>query len=560
VAAEKGAKLEWLRGERLLLGAFLTLLAVAALSAWNNMPIYPDEIAFRLQMGRYIQDQGAVRGLYALCASNAKETPLLFVIPAWAISWLDLTYSLVDARVLPFFTILTAVVLAVLSAVRGVSPNAAAVATTAFIGVAGSGLILARYEFVHALNIVCCLGAFHFLESGSTRPSLRYGLFALLLTSSLLSLYVHVQGLLFFPLTLYFVYQVVRPGLGRTQTGLMTIILFVLMVQAAIRLHDSSCGGYPEIEQFWARMTFNLQELESVNLGFWLDGKFYKYLLSFQYRQNYAIGYLPGIAVLTVGDGWERSFLAALNLGIRIIVSMNLLLSGFAAIGASVLALGQYRRGLMRHQPAASWTAKGLGGGQALALVLLVLPIMFLFLYDSAQNFYRSFFLNFLAALLLAVFLSRLEVGRARPLATLYFGLCGAVVLVSLAVNAWWFTDRLRDGYEGPSLSLNRNWGGIRRDVEALSQACNMDLRKGRIILDDTTYDSLRRYPILYPITYLALQAEVAGISMSEVIARVQPNYALARCDVLRNTKLGYQHQRGLLCCQNFSEAGSDRQ
>ena len=71
--------------------------------------------------------------------------------------------------------------------------------------------------------------------------------------------------------------------------------------------------------------------------------------------------------------------------------------------------------------------------------------------------------------------------------------------------------------------------------------------------------DKARRYPVLYSITYLGLQAEVAGIDISEVIARVQPNYALARCDVLRNTKIGYQHQRGPLCCQSFPEAGAGR-
>ena len=535
------------------------LLSLAALSAWYFMPIYPDEIAFRLQAGRYIQDQGTVRGVWTLCTSNVKETPPLFVIPAWMLSWLDLRYSPVDVRVFPFVTVLTAVFLSVWYAVRGVNPNAAVLATTAFIGVAGSGLIMARYECVQVLNIVCCLGAFHLLESGSKRSSLRYGLFALLLASSLLSLYVHVQGLLFLPLTLYLAYQVVRPGLGKPRAGFLVVILFALMTQAAIAFHHFSCAGYPEIEQFSARMTFNLNELQSVKLTDWLAVKFDKYLVSFQYRQNYAIDYLPGIAVLTVGDGWERSFLAPLNLSIRIILVMNLLLSVFVAIGAAVFALGQYGRSPSRHQAPASWTANGLGRAQALALVLLVLPVIFLFLYDSAQNFYRSFFLNFVTALLLAVLFSRLPMGRVRPLATLYFRLCGALVLVSLAVNAFWFTDRLRDGYEGPSLSLDRDWSGIRRDVEALAQACNMDLRKGRIVLDDMTYDSLRRYPVLYPITVFALQSELAGIDMSEVVARVRPNYALARCDVLWNTKIGYQHQRGSLCCHNFLEPGTAR-
>jgi hypothetical protein len=62
----------------------------------------------------------------------------------------------------------------------------------------------------------------------------------------------------------------------------------------------------------------------------------------------------------------------------------------------------------------------------------------------------------------------------------------------------------------------------------------------------------MSRYPIVYPVTYLALQADIAKIGITEVIARVRPNYAFARCGYLQGTKIGFTHQSGELCCMNF--------
>lgn len=543
---------EVLKGEngmtrgRLLLAVAFMLLSLAALSAWYFMPIYPDEIAFRLQLGRYIQDRGVVHGLYPLCTSNVKETPLLFVIPALILSWLDLAFSPAEIRVFPFVMVMAAVFLTIWSVARGANPKAAMVATTAFIGVAGSGLVLARYEYVQVLNIVFCLGVFHFLELTSSRTYLRFGLFILLLLSSLLSIYAHVQGLLFLPLTLYLAYHLLRPALGKPRAVLLMVMLLLLVTQTTIRFHHATCTDYPEIEQFWAQMTFNLDEFKSLSMTDWLTVKFDKYLESFQYKGNYAVNYLPGIMV---GESWQQNFLAVLNKSIQMILLVNLLLFIAAAIAATVIVA---KRCLAQRQLSATWLPTHLGQRQALALALLALPVIFLFIYDSAQNFYRLFFLNFLISILLALLISRVSLTRIRPLAALYFYLCGAVVVASLVINVWWFTDRLRAGYEGPSISFGRDLDGIGRDVKALAKDCSMDLSKGRIVLDDMTYDSLKSFPQLYAATYMGLSVGIAKSTMGELIEKIRPNYAIARCDTLRGSSIEIHKSRNQLCCTNF--------
>ena len=533
--------------ERVLLAGALFLLCVAALSAWHFMPIYPDEIAFRLQLGRYIQDQGLVQGLYPLCLSNVKETPHIFVIPAWILSWLDLSFSPIEIRVLPFMVVMAAMFLVIWYAVRGINPLSAVVATTAFIGVAGSGLVLARYEYVLVLNIVTCLGVFHFLNSAASRSYLRYGLCILLLISSLLSLYTHVQGLLFLPLTLYLAYRLLDLGLGKTWAALLIVVLLITTTEAAISFNHSSCAGYPEIEQFWTRMTFDQGELASINFTDWLTGKFDKYFMSFIYKDNYAVNYLPGIKV---EGGWPQNILALLNQGIQTILMVNFLLFISVFIGVLVIFL---KRNIVQRKLNDKWASDEFGNLQAITLLLFAAPVIFLFIYDSAQNFYRSFVINLLIAILLTLCLSRVPLRRAKVFTGLYFFLCGIVVVGSLIINVWWFTGKLRTGYEGPSISLGRNWSGINRDVNALVKDCGMDMSKGRIVLDDLTYDSLKSYQHLYAATYMGLSVGINKTTMSAVIDKVHPNYAIARCDTLRRTSIEIQHSRNQLCCVNFT-------
>lgn len=543
-----------IRGRHVLAGAVM-LLSLAALSVWCFMPIYPDEIAFRAQVSRYIQDQGLMNGLYALCASNIKQTPFLFVVPALILSWLDLTLSPVAMRALPFVTVIATVVFAVWYAVRGANPLAALMAATAFIGVAGSGLVMARYEYVQEVNILSCLGAFLYLERGPSRSNLRYVLMALLMTSCLLSVYAHIQGLLFLPLTAYLAYKMFAPDLGKPRSFILMVALFLYITVSGVLINNSSCDEYPEIAQFWAEMTFSLKGFNSSNLIEWLLIKFDKYQISFTYEKIYAVNYLPGIDVKEV---WQQVLIAILNQSIECLLLINILLTFGVAFFMPVYTVWKNRS---QTESLVATIFAGFNHAKIMVPTLLALPVVFLYFYDTSQNFYRSFFLNFVAAIVLALVLSRARLAGLRPLANLYFGLSAALVLASVVANMTWFMDKLHaiTGYEGPSISLQRNWRGVQHDVTSLAQSCGMDLSRGRIVLDDMTYDSLKLYPNIYPITYLSLQAEITKLGMSEVISKVRPNYAIARCGSMQYTKIGYQHQRGELCCLVFNEHGKNK-
>ena len=536
---------------KVILAGILMLLSVASVFAWYYMPIYPDEIAFRLQLGRYIQDKGVVHGLYSLCASNVKDAPLLFVFPAWLLSSLDLALSPVLMRIIPFIGSLLAIFSAIFFSIKGRNASAAVVVTTAFLGVAGSALVLARYEVAQTLNVVCCLLSIIFLASNamqSRRLYLRYIFVVLLLTSSLLSLYAHIQGLLFLPLTFYLLYQLLcldQKG-SKLRTAILLLTIFIVLTLITINFSTASCAGYPEIERFWAKMTLDVNSLESFNIFKWLVIKIKLYLRAFLYLSIYPVQYLPGI--IPAGKHCEF-YLLILNRSIQIVVLLNFILLILITIG---LLFAATKKLLSRGKKTSNNDISASDQTHTFSLVLFVAPLIFLFFYDAAQNFYRSIFINFMVVIALSMAVSRIPLSRHRRIVDAYFWVCGTTVLASLVTNLFLFTGKLRDGYEGPSISIKKDWSIITDDVIQLSHECSIDLSKGRIIIDDLTYDSLKHYPRLYPITYLSLTSGLTKMSNIDVINTIQPNAAIARCDSMRALGLNMQKSHGELCCVNF--------
>ncbi|WNV05397.1 hypothetical protein RP726_03040 [Candidatus Methylospira mobilis] len=396
------------------------------------MPIYPDEIAFRMQLGRYIQDHAVVEGLYSLCDSNVRMTPVIFIIPAWLLSWVDMHYSPVEMRWFPFAAVLTAILLTVRYAVQGFAPYAAVIVTSSLAGVAGSGLILARYEYIQTINLICCLGAINLRHPPGAQTSVRHGLFALLLLSGLFSIYAHIQGLLFLPLTFYLAYRIVNTGCRKPLAELLMLPLFGIMVLVATRFHHATCTGFPEIERFWADMTFARSDFDSIAVTEWIKGKVGKYIRPFLYNEKYDVDYLPGI-----GMDYLQGTLPILNFGITVVLSISLMLTAYVGVSSTLVAI---RVGVKKYllRVDANTISKH-AYEHALIIMLFALPVVFLFVYDRAQNFYRSFFINFVAAILSTLWLSRKTLPYARIPVILYLILCGTVAFSSLAVNSWWF-------------------------------------------------------------------------------------------------------------------------
>lgn len=534
--------------KKLLSATLLIVLSTFAMLVWHSMPIYPDEIAVRWLAGRYIQDYGIAQKLFHYCSANASETPVLFVLPALIFSWIDLLYSPVTIRIVPFLITLFAVTLSILLAVRKGNPYAAIIATTAFIGVAASGLVMARSEYAQLFNVACCFSAFYFIESESKSLYLRLGLIVILLISLLMSLYSHIQGLLFLPLTIFMLFQLLSLNFRKKPAFIIAFMFLLIFAYTTISMHKLSCAEHPEILTFMAEKVINLERIQSIGVDkyFWMEIK--RYYLSFLYLTDYQVDYLPGIFT---NNYIQQALLNALNFGIVVIVLLNLSFFSFiAGLGFVFLT-----RQLLLHLDSSyqSNTPKLLLES-IVALMLIVIPVLFLFCYDADKNFYRSFFINFLIAVVLAVLFSRKFSSSIPTFFKLYFWMCGIVIVSSIVINFFWFRDKLDAGFQGPSISTKQDFRSISHDISSLARECSMDLTKGKVVVDDMTYDTLKSYSYLYPITYLQLSAILTNVKLDKVVEKINPNYILARCDSFRSADIYIQKSRGQICCQNRIE------
>ncbi|WP_206954304.1 hypothetical protein [Trinickia acidisoli] len=527
---------------RLLLAVVAILISLIGLWAWHLMPIYPDEVALRIASARYIPDHGIIYGLYPLCTSNFKHVPATFLIPAWSLSYIEQHFSISQQRILPFAVNMIAIYLAARHSAQRVNPVAALSICSALIGVSGSSLVLERFESFQTMNLVCCLAAYMYLESGARRVTIRWLLTVLLIASVLFSMYVHVQGLLFLPLTLYFAYRLASGSSESWPMGGLAIALLIFGTSTQLYFQHLTCLEFNSIQKFWANMTFQGANSSGLNWVDLLGMKITKYTKAFQYLPQYAINYLPPVEKLS--EIWpiylnrDIATVAVSTMGLAIMIALHSTLKPVIQI-IRCRSLSEISSTVRNHH------------AKFMPTLLFVWPVIFLFFYDTVQNFYRSIFINFILTIFVAVCLSK-AARWSYAAVNLYSITCAVLVVGSIFANFSIFYPKLAAGYEGPSVSLMRDPRIVERNVEALVQKAGLNLNKGGIVIDDMTYESLKYYPKLYPVTYLGLSSIITGLRLDDAIARVKPNYAIARCLRLNGITTGEHYRSGDLCAINF--------
>ncbi len=518
-----------------------TAIAFLCLGVWALSPIYPDEIAYRQQFGRVIADHGLVYGLYEMCPSNIKTVPLVLEPVAWLLAQTMRILSPLEMRILSFTAVLAVVFTAVRLAAGSRNPAAGFLVLASFAGVAGASLICVRYEFALELQLLSCLVAAARLARRRTGVPGDLGVAIGLIFGAALSVWSHPQGLLFLPLTSYLLLRLAVRRFG--SVGLIAgVASFVLFVPPSLTLHHSVCTEHREIEAYWRSMTFDASNLGVRHLTHLLFDGARVYVHSFLYVASFPIRFLPGVDA-------ANGAMKATNLLISIVI---VFLGGLALCIPAV--------GLFRFCKSFRWHTRSIAlpelfdKNQALVIaVLITVPVVILFVYDPKHAFYRDHYLNHFTSAAACLILASLS-GRVAIRVTK--GACaiiGITVGASLIFNAILFVPPLRDGYEGPSLSVFRSWPQAAHDTEELARLCKMDLQRGRIIVDDLTQAGVFSRPVTIPVTYLSLQADLIGMSVHDAAISVKANYAILRCNYFDLLGVEPQGKIGEICCYTFN-------
>jgi hypothetical protein len=519
-----------------------TAIAFLCLGIWALSPIYPDEIAYRQQSGRVIADHGIVYGLYEMCPSNIKTVPLVLKPVAWLLAQTMRILSPLEMRILSFTAVLAVVFTAVRQAAGSRNRAASFLVLASFVGVAGAGLITVRFEFALEIQLLSCLVAAARLTKRRTGVPGDLGVAVGLIFGAALSVWSHLQGLLFLPLTSYLLARLAVRRFGSIGwiAGVAPLVLFV---PPALTLQHSVCTEHPQIEAFWRTLTFDASNLGARHLALLLWDGARVYVGSFLYVASYRNNFLPGVHA-------ANGLIAATN----ILISVVIFLLGGLAVCIPALALIRCCKS-RRFRAGSIARSELFERNQSFVIaVLIAIPAVILFVYDANHAFYRNFYCNHLASVAACLILASLS-GHVAVRATK--GACalmGIAVAASLIVNVVLFVPPLGVGYEGPSISVFRSWSQVAHDTGELARVCRMDLQRGRIIVDDLTQAGVFSRQMTIPVTYLALQAAQLGMSVHDAAISVKANYAILQCRPYFGI-LGVEPQGkvGQICCYTFN-------
>jgi hypothetical protein len=517
------------------------LVAIGGLLVWKNIGIYPDEIAYRIERWRYFQDHGVAYGLYALCTSKVHLVPWTFAAPAAFLSALDLTFNYAQIRLLYCLCLIATLGITMRYVSRSGRIFPWYAISIGVIGVAGSSLVMARYEAVITINILFCLCGLLIAEQSKRIGAKEILASAGILFGLLLSLYSHLQGLLFLPLSVFVIYRLLTSSHQKIRwrpiCGLA--LLSAWLIYKSLQIHIASCDAYPALMDFWGKMTFQTSDISEHGLFGFLKNTFSEYTTSFQYKNAYEPNYLAGIQDVKPFRFFNKVILCILVIAVLINVM---------AVLFSVPILCR-QLNMKRKNPAVAFNE------HLLCFLLIAGPTLVLFFYDKAHNFYRSSYINFLLALALTILFTTIRRPRFILWAKIFSFTALFVAGISLVINFSLFRATLST-YAGPSISMKTNWRDVSNDIEKLMDLCNIKQSDHSIVVDDVTYSVLKTVNKVNPITYLSLQAQLNKLDVNDVLKRTNQNAVLAHCNAMQSSGIGWpaQHQVGNMCCANFQE------
>lgn len=521
------------------------------------MPLYPDEVAYRIMSGRFLFDGGIQYYIFPECVSNTKAVPLFFYPAAIILAGIEALPYWKLVRVIPFLSVIT-----LMGAVfsfnwkMNKSSYIPLFFSAGFIGIAGSGFALSRPEIFLIFHGAICLFAYSYCISGSLSRSMAIILLILLYVASLTSFFAHLQGLIFVPLTLMLMYRISKSFNGLTaklMATLSTLYIFLAVWSGFVFIGSFRCSESPQIAQFISSMTLPgwLKTSGAKGVSNYLRDEFFQrftYFERFQFGPKYQVDYLPPTNYNELNLGW---FFRVVNDSIVAMSGIILVAFVILCIYLFIKVIIQLKTLRGQSTPCVS-KLESIASSYEVAYLMTCLAHLSLLFYVTQLNFYRVFYINLAMVVLLLVALNQTEnqVIKRTALTIGFFSLL--LCSVSAGIANQFISPKLESGYSGPSLPLATNWVKVRENVTSLKKACGIADEDTGIIVDDKTYDAMKKHRHIFPVTYLGLSSAITGKPVTDLIQDIGAKAALTRCDYFDTFQITSKSRVDDLCCTTF--------
>lgn len=453
----------------------LAVLAIAFyyMMHWLDMPLYPDEVALRLQRARYLADGPINFGLYP-CQSNAREISLLFRPVAYGFSTFDAASGWSLVRIIPLLGVMIAVATTLVVTMRQKAMGVTLTLAAGFIGVAGSGLILMRGEVPILFFGTAILFGYAMARSFQGRPILTTSYLLVASSLAFLAFFIHPQSLILLPV---FVLVCLRIALHQKSTIVkavtaLSIICAVGGAWSATRDLKMNCPEFPTAE-----LAFEIQSLPGLlkhggvqAVGDYFTKKLRRYSGEIVFKPKYDDGYLPAMELSPGADSrGSGASIMPLNIVLRSVVVLNLIFAFCVLFYAAFRTVTMLRN----NNSAFSGRIAQLMDDPFPYLLLATGGYCALFLYDTQTGFYRASHIHFVFVMLNALALANLS-NVAR-----FFAWPLGILSVVLSISSTWMvqtrmSEKFAVGWAGPSISLNTNWSTVRLEVMQAEKDCKI--------------------------------------------------------------------------------------
>ncbi len=507
----------------------------AAAAAWfvaGYLPIYPDEIAYRILTSRGFTDGLTVMNVYPTCVRSFSASMPYSWVPAKAAAFV--LYGMVEApttlRPIGLGTVGVAFALTVALFSTGTSPSTGRTglrwsnATVVVLLIASTGLIplslvMTRPEAL-VLVLVLALAYLQTRVAAMQRiESARWWVPPTFFLLSTLLYSLHPKTLFLAPFVLHVGWKISRRILPRWAVYLSTGVLLACMVDAYLFWRVSyACPENPAIHAYFSSLRVDPALLASDAPAFfqqaWANiASSSSYISHAGYHASYPIDWLPRPPGKRVGGLEKLANLAVLLTSIWLLVSLVVCL---------VMDTWRFVR---RPGSVAAENA------MALTIVIAVLGYA---MFNSSKHFYE---VAFIWPMLGVAYALQLRGKRAEASAGVraYTAALGITVIASAAASVNSFgREFIVEGFMGPGISIPRfSRQEVARQIEVLAEKCRIprDANGHFIVLDDVsyTYFSRTRSPVL--ITWLLTGTE--QVDKFQYLRAMDSSGVITRCGYL---------------------------
>lgn len=465
-----------------------TIIVAAGVCTASFLPIYPDEVAYKIFLERLWLTGGLKQSVTPFCTTGFLYAPPLTLQPAawfWTLP-MFLGDGWVSYRILPLLAFLGIVSTLLFEGWHQRSLMAILTVVMIVAGATPFGLVIFRPEvFILSLALAIFVVFRHLASPTSFEGRALFSFIAIALYS--LVCYLHPKSIYLVPLMIAgFSIAGLRSSnrMGGLALAGFGIAMSIVMTLQAIEMHRTqylSCPEYPEIEDAMRRQSIDLlqvlrspADIEKAVKRLTAPGLTAHGIAQLGFNPAPDAGYLPKppSSILTdIASGAARlALLFALLIGV-----WELLKAVFRP----------YSR----------------GPSDRFLIILLWIGLVSPYLLSLTRHWYDAAAFCGGLAITSVLFLARTPpsvVGAS----TATFSVIAAVTSLSILVR--FEVPAFLAGYTGPGISLALNREAVNNAVHKLLSEHGVPTN-APLMVDDLTYESAEDSPVTVPVTYLSL-------------------------------------------------------